>query len=153
MEFTLGFCGGLGMAYAVLSTEWPKQRANSHSGNWLALFFVFLIIPFINFTAAFETGKLSRLVNEYSIADADSFQLRQKLIAVVTILVFSFAAAMIWQNFRKKEKWAARSTAIFLFFSIASFYTLFSYYIKGVFLRPFSFKHSETAYLLSLIHI
>lgn len=151
MEFTLGLCGGIGMAYAVLRNEWPKKAKPSSPTNWLALVFVFALIPFINYVNAFSDNKLSKLAEQFSIADSASFVSRQQLFGGIILLVMALATAIVWRNFQRVTKKNNQLIGPFLFFACSFYYLLFSYIIKGFFIRPFSFGQSDTAYLPLLI--
>ena len=61
MEFTLGFCGGLGMAYAVITRDWPETVKPSKVANWLAVLFVVLAIPLTNLIEAFHIKRMLNL--------------------------------------------------------------------------------------------
>lgn len=151
MEFTLGLCGGIGMAYAVLRNEWPKKAKPSSPTNWLALVFVFALIPFINYVNAFSGNKLSKLAEQFRIADSTSFVSRQQLFGGIILLVMALATAIVWRNFQRVTKKNNQLIGPFLFFACSFYYLLFSYIIKGFFIRPFSFGQSDTAYLPLLI--
>lgn len=151
MEFTLGLCGGIGMAYAVLRNEWPKKAKPSSPTNWLALVFVFALIPFINYVNAFSDNKLSKLAEQYSIADSASFFSRQQLFGGIILLIMSLATAIVWRKFQRANEKYNQLIGPFLFFACSFYYLLFSYIIKGFFIRPFSFGQSDTAYLPLLI--
>lgn len=142
MEFTLGFCGGLGMAYAVRTRAWPENAPPSRSGNWLALLFVFLFIPFINFVNAFELEKLTRLAEQVGVEDAAAFVTAQRTWGWLVMAVFAIATAVFWRRNRR----GGRYVAPFLLFSISLYYLLFGYLVKGFFHRPYSFGSSDTLY-------
>lgn len=151
MEFTLGLCGGIGMAYAVLSNEWPKKEKPSSRTNWLALVFVFALIPFINYVNAFSANKLSKLAEQYSIADSASFVSSQQLWGGFILLIMSVVTVLVWRNFQRADEKNNQLIGPFLFFACSLYYLLFSYIIKGFFIRPFSFGQSDTTYLPILI--
>ena len=75
MEFTLGFFGGLGMTYAIITSEWPDKLNFSKNNNLLALIFVFIIIPLVNFIHAFTMEYFVKISNYQSIVDQEFLQL------------------------------------------------------------------------------
>lgn len=151
MEFTLGLCGGMGMAYAVLRQKWPEKAKPLPSTNWLALVFVFALIPFINYVNAFSDNKLTKLAEQFNLTDSASFVSTQQLWGGLILVIISVATTMVWSNFQRTEEKYNQLIGPFLFFACSSYYLLYSYIIKGFFIRPFSFGQSDTAYLPLLI--
>lgn len=151
MEFTLGLCGGMGMAYAVLRQKWPEKAEPVPSTNWLGLVFVFVLIPFINYVNAFSDNKLTKLAEQFKLTDSASFVSTQQLWGGLILVIISVATAIVWRNFQRTEEKYNQLIGPFLFFACSSYYLLYSYMIKGFFIRPFSFGQSDTAYLPLLI--
>lgn len=151
MEFTLGLCGGIGMAYAVLRQKWPKKSQPSSFSNWLGLFFVFALIPFVNYVNAFSTDKLSKLAERLSIVESTAFVSTQQLGGGLLLLFVIVVTALVWRSVARTPEQYKPLIGPFLFFTCSFFYLLYSYVIKGFFIRPFSFGQSDTAYLPILI--
>jgi len=155
MEFTLGFFGGLGMIYAVLTREWPQSVKPSKVGNWIALIFLFAFIPATNYFNGFSTDRLLDLAEKLNIANAAQFASRQLLVAGISILIFAILAVMIWKRYSSKEEQLVKFGLPVMLFITAIHYNLFAYIRLGTFFKPFSFRHSESLYvfIVALIFI
>ncbi len=81
MEFTLGFFGGLGMIYAVLTRQWPQGVKPSKTGNWIAILFLFAFIPATNYFNGLSTERFVDLAEKLDMVNASQFASRQLLIA------------------------------------------------------------------------
>lgn len=147
MEFTLGFCGGLGMAYSVVTREWPKSVKPSKAGNWLALIFVFSAIPLINFFSAFNTEKFIQAGKSLNMTNPEQFAEHQFLFGWIIIIFFTVLSLTIWHRSQSREAKLCNRCIPFLSFSISLYYILFGFVRKFMFYRGFSLKHSDTLYL------
>lgn len=151
MEFTLGFCGGVGMAYAVRTIRWPETAKPSRSANWLALFFIFVFIPLTNFITTFEVEKLKRLAESLNQAEVSSFIATQWTLGLLIALLFAVSTAVLWRRYEHQPDKTSSFIVPFLTFGISLYYLLFGYLVKGFFYRPFSFAHSDTLYVPVLL--
>lgn len=93
MEFTLGFLGGLGMAYGVVTSSWSEKLEPNKRINWMALVVLVFVIPAINIFQSFESKKIIELGERLSIQDtiqfASGIQIKVWLILIFfTILIF-----------------------------------------------------------------
>lgn len=148
MEFTLGLCGGIGMAYGVLSSRWPdRPLAPAKKANWIGLAVLFFVIPFLNFYQQFTQEKLSSLAERLERTVPDAFVSGQQWLAFGLILVFTALAVYSWREFRKSDR---NSLPILfptiLLFAYSLFYMLFGYLKHGSFFNGFSLARSETSY-------
>ncbi len=153
MEFTLGFFGGLGMVYAVLSREWPESVKPSRTGNWIAIVFVFLFIPATNYFNGFTTEHFIKLAGNLNIFEAEHYAGRQFFYGGVTVLIFAFLAILIWKHCSTGNDRSLKSCIPALLLITAFHYNLFSYIKLGTFYRPFTPGHSETSYIFIMILI
>ncbi|MCB9782717.1 MAG: hypothetical protein H6751_07110 [Candidatus Omnitrophica bacterium] len=96
MEFTLGFCGGVGMAYAVLSRDWPESGTPSKSLNWLGIGFFAVLLPLANRLAAMKTEHFAPTAERLGIADVQGFVDSQLSTATLTWLAFSTMVVLFW---------------------------------------------------------
>ncbi|RMG23560.1 MAG: hypothetical protein D6730_14225 [Bacteroidetes bacterium] len=146
MEFTLGFLGGLGMAYGVVSSKWPQRARPAAASNWAALLLLFLLIPLFNFYAAFSTEKLARLAQNLQLQQADAFVHTQQGAGWLLMLLFAAGACWLWWQYaRQDQQWGWQVPG--LLFACVLYYTLFGYVVKGVFYQPYSLAQSTTLYL------
>ena len=147
MEFTLGFFGGLGMIYAILTRKWPQSVKPSRTGNWIALIFLFAFIPATNYFNGFSTESLVSFAEKLNIANVAQYASRQLLYAGISIIVFAFLAIMIWKLYSSKDDKLVKFGLPVMLFITSIHYNLFCYIRLGVFHKPFSFGHSESLYV------
>jgi hypothetical protein len=151
MEFTLGFCGGLGMAYAIATIDWPESVKPSKGANWLALVFVVFAIPMTNIIDGFEAKKFVQMAEQLNISNPMEYAQGQIILGWIIILIFTLAAIITWQRYQKQDenriKWIISS----LLFAYTLYYTIFGFIIKGFFHRAVSIKHSDTLYVPIII--
>ncbi|MEA1878589.1 MAG: hypothetical protein U9N86_17240 [Bacteroidota bacterium] len=153
MEFTLGFFGGLGMIYAVLSNDWPESIKVSKTGNWIALIFVFLFIPLTNYFNGFTMNHFAELAGRLSIADVDSYANKQFIFGGIAVLVFSILAILAWRNWSANDENLHNFGILALLLIIAIQYNLFCYLKLGTFVSPFTFANSHSLYIFIIILI
>ena len=146
MEFTLGFFGGLGMIYAVLTREWPESVKPSGTVNWIAIIFLFLFIPATNFINGMSIERFVSLAENLNIANAAQYASRQLLIAGISLPILAILAAMIWKHYSSKEDGLVKSGLPVMLLITTIHYNLFSFIRLGAFCKPFSFKYSESLY-------
>lgn len=58
MEYTLGFFGGLGMAYGIFTEEWPESALPDTIANRFGWIFLIFLLPLTNIIQAFSYEKL-----------------------------------------------------------------------------------------------
>jgi len=146
MEFTLGFFGGLGMIYAVLTREWPESVKPSGTGNWIAIIFLFLFIPATNFFNGMSIERFVSLAENLNIANAAQYASRQLLIAGISVPVLAFLAVMIWKRYAAKEDSLVKFGLPVMLLITTVHYNFFSFLRLGTFYKPFSFRYSESLY-------
>lgn len=146
MEFTLGFFGGLGMVYAVLSRDWPESVKPSRTGNWIALVFLFAFIPATNYFNGFSMERFVDLAERLNTSDASQFATVQLLISGIALPVFALLAVLIWNHYASKEGQLVEAGLPLLLLTVTVHYLFFAFIRLGTFYRPFSFKFSESLY-------
>ena len=132
MEFSLGFFGGLGMTYGVLSSSWSDEQASpSKATNLLALVTLVLLIPATNLIKAFDADKFAEMATNLGLSDPELFSRNQHLIGWGILLLFATLALIFWV--RLKERGEIFTYAPALFFSLTALYILESHIRKGFF--------------------
>jgi hypothetical protein len=147
MEFILGFMGGLFMTYAVITSDWPQKLNFTKNTNNLALVFLFIVIPYINFDQAFTAENLSKLMEFGTVAEAADFASNQLIYAFSTIVIFSIISIYLW---RKYFKASLPRKAIFveiLSFSLFLYYLIFLVLRNGLLHKSFDLGNSNILYL------
>ena len=150
MEFTLGFLGGLGMAYGVLTREWPESHRPAKSGSWIAAVFVFLFLPFSNLVNGMSTERFLEKATRLSLPGAEAFATRQMWIAGLLMILFATLLMGAWKKWGYDREKASRQALPVAFFLVALEYNLFAYIQLLTFRKPFSFGRSETLYIFIL---
>ncbi|HPJ98091.1 MAG TPA: hypothetical protein PKW60_01275 [Candidatus Hydrogenedentes bacterium] len=151
MEFTLGFCGGQGMAYAVATRTWPAPAAPSRLANRFALLFLLAAIPFVNHVKAVRTDALTGLAESLKVIDVSQFVTRQQAWAWALAALLAAAGLLLWRRYGEHESTLTAAVAPGLFFGYLTLYTLFSYITAGLFYKPVDFAVSHTAYVPILL--
>lgn len=146
MEFTLGAFGGLGMSYGVMKQQWPKTADVPVRQGYWGLLFLFILVPFINFTEAFSNKKLTRLAESLSLSQTEAFISNQQLWGAGIALGIILFVVLIWRG-----SYRSYTKVQITFFALALLYVLWSYIIKGVFLGKWGIAHSESTYVPILI--
>ncbi len=123
MEFTLGACGGLGLAYGVSTQEWPESAEVSGRSSMLALLGLFIVLPLLNVWQAFSQEEFIRMAAGLNAVNPVQFAHAQYYLAVSVVILIAPAA---WYAWRK------RSTTT-LFFLSTALYILLSHLKKGFF--------------------
>jgi hypothetical protein len=145
MEYSIGICGGSGMAYGVFSSKWPKEipRATKWE-NWSALFIVVLFIPLIVYRESLTYSHIARrlkdLPNIESIASTSTIMVLLVLLAMVISIFWRF----------KKEQFSQKDVLI-TFFTMLITYTFMSYAVTGIFGGEMHLNHH--LYVLNIILI
>ena len=151
MEFTLGFFGGLGMIYAVLTRQWPGSVKPSAAGNWIGLLFLFAFIPLTNYVNGFSIERLTDLAGNLKIADAARFASRQLLFAGISLPLFALLAVIAWKHYSSRQERLVKSGLPLMLLIAGLHYTLFAYLKLGFFYKPFSFRYSDSLYVFILV--
>jgi len=149
MEFTLGFCGGAGLAYSVATTRWEETKSPPSLAQNLSLVFVIFFIPFINYLAAFNPEKISSLAEQLNINNVNSFMTGQHAQAWIALLSLGGLACWAWRQ--RNKVFAGQRFAVIILFTSALCYTLFGMIHKGFFYMPLSPSNSVATYIPILI--
>ena len=144
MEFTLGFFGGIGMGYAVLTRTWPETAKATKTVNRIALVFVFLLIPFTNWINAMSLEKFTRTAERLDLQNPHLFATNHLVAAGISLIVFFVLAVWVWKTCSPNKTLECGIPA--LLFLITLEYTLFAYIQLATF-RHFNLKHSDTLYI------
>jgi len=153
MEFILGFCGGLGMAYAVLTREWPESVKPSKIGNWIAVMFVFILIPIANYFNGLYMDHFVSIAEKLNISDVEQYASMQFLYSGASILIFAFLTIIMWHRYYSNDDKLVKYILPAMLFITTIHYNFFAYIKFGTFYRSFTFGHSESLYIFIVILI
>ncbi len=143
MEYSIGFFGGIGMAYGTFTSSWPVSADRFSPGsNILPIFFVALFVPFVVWDQSFVTDRLDFIVEAGgSVTTIFYF----KLMAIAAILA---VAVWLFSRNASREALPADTTKRFFIFFTAS-YIFLSFLITGVYVHPIE----QYLYVINLVVI
>jgi hypothetical protein len=141
MEYSIGFCGGAGMAYGVFTNaSWPEEMVQpdkmSNKFGWVS------IIALIPATVLFEGAGLKAMSATYKqfggidpAATAFNWQI------VLWIMSGIFAIALSWYYSKTISKSPTQAKVSILAIAYLCWYVLISNFVSASWLRPFNSEH------------
>ena len=134
MEYSIGFCGGLGMSYATLTSTWPQTTVRQgRFSNIIPILILAVIIPFIIWDQSFIPDKLTSLLSAGGTPGWIAF-LRVVSLAIVLMMAILF----FWIDQRHstlRVPYDAKVTQ-YVFLVYLGVYTFFSFLVTGVYRHP-----------------
>jgi hypothetical protein len=128
MEYSIGFFGGLGMAYATLTSNWPVLTKESKQSNWLPAILVFLFVPIIILDQSFVATKMEFVLesggNESTIT---LFQWIAALTVLISALIIFFRYVRESYNYQDVRN---------IFVLCLGSYILLSFLLTGIVVHP-----------------
>lgn len=129
MEYSIGFFGGASMAYAIFTTDWPKEtEENKPWENRTAFLLVFAFVPLIlyreSLTYPILLNRLSFLDN---VADASLIS------TIISAVLFLALAVWGWFQIPRLENLARQKEVMLLFLFYFGIYIFISYMVYGLF--------------------
>ncbi len=138
MEYSLGFFGGVGMAYAVFSRQWPSSIAPDKWANISGFLFLTLFLPISNVIQAFDTERIINMAKNTNIAQPETFA-PQLFWGSMLLCVLYFIVFFIIYTRKASPSFSADYTLNNNFlFTYLILYILLSNLITGIF---FGIKH------------
>jgi len=136
MEYSIGFFGGISMAYAVFTSPWPVSEKYYRRWQYLVpLFFLVAFIPLIVFRESIQYTHLLR-----RLANAPNPEQVAQLTSWVAAVILSAGLIAAWLTFGKyiRERW---SVILYLFAGYFSIYIIMSYLVTGALAGMFHLNH------------
>lgn len=132
MEYSLGFFGGIGMAYGALSTNWEETQESDSKNSW-PLFGLLVLIPFVVWQQSFMEKDLSPMLEKVAPSQIDFWA---KAIPAIGFVIWLGLVGFAWKKGKALQTGSQEST-----FSIlqATCFTLFLAYLAYTFLITGSF--------------
>ncbi len=136
MEYSLGFFGGLGMAYGTFTAEWsegvPDQAKRS---NLVPMLLVVLFIPYVVWDQSFTTQRLEKTLGRVVSGD---LSLTVDIVQWVALLLIIAQGVFIYRQYYSQKTgvrvvFQLQEVRMF-FFTHFAVYTLYSLLITGAFL-------------------
>lgn len=127
MEYSIGFFGGLGMAYSILTSTWPVLEEKPASSQKLPAILLLLAIPLTVFDQSFNPEQMDHITKA---GGPESLIGVFQWIAVVAILV---VAALIWKMIGRPFDYESVRNVFILYLGS---YILLSFLLTGILIHP-----------------
>jgi hypothetical protein len=137
MEYSIGFFGGISMAYGVFTSGWPEESLIPERWeNKTALLLTFVFIPFI----VFNQSRLYEVLlgNAAENKDLNEITLSGSIAAAIIITAMALIG---WIVTVKAEDSFKRKDILVLFILYFASYILISYCVTGAFSGHFMLNH------------
>jgi hypothetical protein len=139
MEYSLGFFGGLGMAYGTFTSEWEKtDSSQTRSSNLVPLILATFFIPFVVWQQSFGFERIHETYQKLTNGNAETIARIVRVVALSLIIV-QFLFVLIKYHFAKAGKavqYSAREVKTF-FLTHFGTYAIFSLLITGAIMSPY----------------
>ena len=127
MEYSIGFFGGLGMAYGVFSSTWPKNLpAPKKWENCSALLLVGGLIPLIVFR---ESLQYHHFIEKY-LKEVPNAEVLANYSVIFVLVVLGLMMVLLFSLLRKYNY--KRKDILLGYFSLLTAYALLSFILKGL---------------------
>jgi hypothetical protein len=136
MEYSIGFFGGISMAYSVFSTQWPQEDESVPPEQWkskTSFLIVFVLIPVLVFQQS--SALLNPLLT--SADEPGNVPVSGSLSALIILIVMIGLGLTGFFNHQEKQ----RKNVSFLFIPYFVTYIIFSYIVSGAFAGIFHLNH------------
>ena len=141
MEYSIGFFGGLGMAYGIFSVnKWPKTVAPGKASNTIAWVFLIILLPVINLMEGVNTKTMMSTGEGIHTADPAAFAFNWQVIMWVMSALFMLALTYYYKPALQEASTQKKVVRLTLFYMI--WYIIISNVISAIWLTPkFSSQH------------
>lgn len=130
MEYSIGFFGGLGMAYGIYSNEkWPRTIAPNRTSNNIGWAFLWVLLPLINLIEAATRESFVKDGERLKLADpaqyASTWQTITWVVSLLLVITFYFLFKKSLHQLN--QKLIVRITLMYL-----TWYILMSHFVSGL---------------------
>jgi len=141
MEYSIGFFGGLGMAYGIFSVKkWPKTVAPDMVSNAIAWVFLILFLPVINLIEGVNTKTMMSTGEGIHSADPAAFAFNWQ--AVMWVMSVLFMLALTYYYKPALQHASSQKKVMTLTLAYLTWYIVISNVISAIWLTPkFSSQH------------
>ncbi|HTE33785.1 MAG TPA: hypothetical protein VK666_25565 [Chryseolinea sp.] len=135
MEYSIGFFGGLGMAYATFTSAWHKSEVKRDGfSNTVPILLLTLVIPFIVWDQSFTMEKLSSLLN---VGGTEQWITWVQVTSLLLIAAVTWLLLIRDQRAIRKRRDYDFNAIRYLFTVYLGVFTLLSFLVTGVYVHPF----------------
>ncbi|HKZ37607.1 MAG TPA: hypothetical protein VJ184_08160 [Chryseolinea sp.] len=129
MEYSIGFFGGLGMAYGTLTAAWPVPTGQpAKRSNLVPILLLVVFIPFLIWDQSFVADKLKFILE---LGGDESIILTFQAISILSI--FLFILIVFAKYYRSLYSYTAVRTIFALYFGL---YVFLSFLLTGIYRHP-----------------
>lgn len=151
MEYSIGFFGGIGMAYGTFTSEWEKSKETISKNRLLAPIIVLsLVIPFIVWDQSFGTDRLSKTIQEISPA-SDALSVTHYVQWTALLLVLLFFAGTLYKFYLSRKESQLMLTfhelKLFMLYNLG-LYTVYSLLVTCAFMSLY--RVEQYLYIINL---
>jgi len=107
MEYSLGFFGGLGMAYGALTTNWGNSQEEDSKASW-PLFGLLVLIPFLVWQQSFMEKDLSPMLENIALNNLNFWS---KAIPTGAFIIWLGMVGFAWKMSKTLESGTVDSSA------------------------------------------
>ncbi|RXK48950.1 hypothetical protein [Aquirufa rosea] len=147
MEYSLGFFGGIGMAYGTFTSHWEDTTEQTYSKQWFPMIMLVLIIPFTMWQQNFRMDRLEKTITPLLTASDQAIELSVRWDSLLLILF----AGIYWLNVHAKPKSLEYEDIKKFFIGHFALYMLLSIIITGAFLS--TYRIEQYLYVLNFVII
>lgn len=148
-EYSIGFFGGIGIAYGVFSSKWPEvSLVPKRWENISALLFIVIFIPLVIFRESFSYAMFLEKYQSLSNTENIAFFNTVSALIITTILVVVSWTLLAKSKFNFNTR---NILQIFIIYSTA--YALLSYIATGFYLGNFWANSNHHLYLVNIVVI
>lgn len=146
MEYSIGFFGGLGMAYGVFSRSWPAMKPFSKSAHYWSSAFLFIFVPLVTISNTFAADDILEVAEELAVTNPQQFFLIQWVLLIVLCVT---ALTCIGIQLRKLFKdGVSQKQVLTVFFTTWIWYKFLQVIESGI-----HFEYSFSSYDLAFLNI
>lgn len=152
MEYSIGFFGGVSMAYGVFSSKWPEQETEiTKTTNLFPLLMLVLVIPFIVWDQSFEAERVQGIYTQITGTEAWDWTLGVQWAVFISVLVYSAIKLFIYFKEKGGQAFYSYIGVRNFFLSNLGLYTAFSFMITGAYIS--TYRIEQYLYVVNLVLI
>lgn len=153
MEYSLGFFGGVGMAYGTFTSQWESaDQTTSKSSNLIPLLFIVLFIPFVVWDQTFSIEKITGIYSKLLEGDtvAAAWIIKIGVLSLIGIYTSYFLFKYQLNKAGDEIRYSVQEVKSF-FFSHFALYTVFSLIITGALIS--TYRIEQYLYIVNFVII
>lgn len=153
MEYSLGFFGGLGMAYGTFTSEWEQtDPTQKRSSNFIPLLLVSLFIPFVVWEQSFGLESIQRNYAKLISGNVESIAIVVQSLAFL-LIILQTAYVLIRYHYKQENKliqYSGNDVKVF-FISHFGIYIIYTLLITGAVVS--TYRIEQYLYIVNYIII